>query len=66
MSQATRYKLAQASYWFLFVIGPAAGLFLILGVSSVNAGFCFGLGLILTVIGEHGFRPWKRLWKVRS
>ena len=66
MDQTTRYRLALVSYWSLFVIAPTVALFFILGRSSSNAGVCFGVGVILTIIGEHGFRPWKRLWKVES
>ena len=60
MTQPTRYIWARASYWLLFIIIP------IIAVAFLVGG---GVGLIallvvLVVIGEHGFRPWKRLWKV--
>jgi hypothetical protein len=60
MTQSTRYLWARASYWFLFIIAP------IIAVSFwVGGGIgIIGLLIVLVVIGEHGFRPWKRLWKV--
>jgi hypothetical protein len=64
MTQQTRYLLARVSYWLLFVIAPSAALFFLLGASVKNGGVCLGTFAILAVIGEHGFRPWKRLWKV--
>jgi len=64
MDQTTRYRLARVSYWSLFIIAPAVALFFILEASSSSAGVCFGVGVVLAFIGEHGFRPWKRLWKV--
>lgn len=64
MDQTTLYRLARVSYWSLFVIAPAVVLFFILGASRSDAGVCFGVGIVLVIIGEHGFRPWKRLWKV--
>lgn len=66
MDQMTRYRLARVSYWLLFIIAPAVVLFFIVGVSSSSAGVCFGVGVVLAIIGEHGFRPWKRLWKVET
>jgi hypothetical protein len=66
MDQTTRYRLARGTYWFLFIIAPAVALFFILGASCSDAGVCFGVGIVLAIIGEHGFRPWKRLWKVET
>jgi len=44
-------------------------LFIIIPIIAVAFLVGGGVGLIallvvLVVIGEHGFRPWKRLWKV--
>ena len=66
MDRNTRYRLARASYLSLFVVAPAVALFFILGASASNAGICFGTLVALAVIGEHGLRPWKRLWKVEG
>ena len=64
MDQNRRYRLARVSYLSLFVIAPAAALFFILGASATNAGICFAVLIVLLIVGEHAFRPWKRLWKV--
>jgi hypothetical protein len=64
MDETRRYRLALFSYWSLLIIAPAVVLFFILGASSSSAGVSFGVGVVLAIIGEHGFRPWKRLWKV--
>ena len=66
MDQNTRYLLARVSYLSLFVFAPVAALFFTLGASAANAGICFGALIVLLIIGEHGFRPWKRLWKVEG
>lgn len=66
MDQMTRYKLARVSYWLLFIVTPAVALFFILGPSGSTAGVCFGVGIVLVLIGEHGFRAWKRLWKIED
>ena len=64
MIKKSHYRLALCSYWLLFVMAPALALFFILGRSTLNAGVCFGVGVVLAIIGERGFRRWKRLWKI--
>ncbi len=62
----TRYLLARVSYWSLFIIAPTVALFFLFGASASSAGVCLGVVVVLVVVGEHGFRPWKRLWKVEA
>jgi len=64
--RSLRYRLALASYWLAFIIGPALVFFLWLGPSSTNAGIAFGLAVILMLVGERGFRPWRRLWRLET
>ena len=64
MDQPKRYHLALVTYWSLFIIAPSVVLYLLLGRSKSNVGICIGVGMVLIIIGERGFRPWKRLWKV--
>ncbi len=64
MTQQTRYLLARVSYWLLFVFAPTLALFLALGATAKNGGVCFGVFCVLMIIGEHGFRYWKKLLKV--
>jgi len=54
-----RDTLALGSYWTLFVVAPLAACFFIFG-----AGYCLPVFFALCLIGERGFRRWKRLWKV--
>jgi hypothetical protein len=60
MNQIKRYRLALASYWFLFILVPTTLAFFILGLSAGVVG----VFVILAIIGERAFRPWKRLWGV--
>jgi hypothetical protein len=55
---------ARVSYWFLFIIAPTVVLFFLLGGFAANAMACLVAFVILCVIGEHGFRHWKRLFRV--
>ena len=64
MDQTTRYRLARVSYCSLFVLTPAIAAFFALGASGSSAGASVAVLVILAVVGEHGFRPWKRLWGV--
>ena len=59
-----RAKLALGSYWVLFIIGPLVVCFVLFGASVRAAGYCVPILVVLCVIGEHGFRRWKRLWRV--
>ena len=52
--------MALATYWALFIIAPVAVSFYLLGASaSVVCIF-----VLLCVLGERGYRYWKKLWKV--
>jgi hypothetical protein len=50
----------------LFIIAPAVALFFLVGASASTAGVCLGVIVFLVIVGEHGFRPWKRLRKVEA
>jgi hypothetical protein len=64
MTSSTRHRLALASYWFAFIIVPAVVLLLLLGPSATSAGIAFGLAVLLMLIGERGFRHFRRLWRL--
>jgi hypothetical protein len=55
----SRYYKVLASYWALFIILPTLLVCYRFGTSG-------GMGILVVsvLIGERGFRPWKRLWKV--
>lgn len=55
--------LCLASYWLLFVILPA-GLVLSLVPKGWRIGVGVPVGFLLLIIGENGFRRWKKLWLV--
>jgi hypothetical protein len=59
-----RTTLALASYWALCVIAPLTICFYLLGASASAAGSCVAIFVVLCVIGERGFRLWKKLWKI--
>ena len=52
-----------ASYRLLFVILPVV-LVLLLLPKGKRLGSVLPLGFVLVLIGEHGFRRWKTLWRV--
>jgi hypothetical protein len=58
----SRTLLALGSYWALFIIMPLVLCFLLLGVRA--AGWCLPLFLVWCLVGERGFRGWKRLWGI--
>jgi hypothetical protein len=60
-----RTMLALGSYWAIFIIAPLALCFLLLGASARAVGYCLPLFVVLCLIGERGFRRWKRLWRVQ-
>ena len=51
-------------YWLLFIVAPSLTVFFLLGLSEKSAGVTFGVFIVLVLIGERGFRPWKRFWKI--
>jgi hypothetical protein len=55
---------ARVSYWLLFIIAPTVAAFFLLGASAKNGAACVGIFVVLVVVGEHGFRRWKRLFGV--
>ena len=52
------------SFWLLFIIAPAVLVFWL--VRDMRLGFVIGIIalFVLLIAGEHGFRVWKRWWKV--
>ena len=54
--------LVLVSYWTLFIIAPTVAALFILGISAKNGAACVGIFFILVLIGEHGFRLWKKLF----
>jgi len=65
MSDYGRACFAGVSYWALFIIAPVSLCIYGLRAWGVSGWFCLPVILVLLVIGEHGFRRWKRLWRVR-
>jgi len=61
---SAKAPLALVSYWLLFVFGPLLAFFYWRGFTS-NSYALGPLFLILCLIGERGFRVWKRLWGVK-
>jgi ABC-type transport system involved in multi-copper enzyme maturation permease subunit len=59
-----RATLALVTYWVLFVIAPLAICFYLLGATARAAGTCMAIFVVLCIIGERGFRLWKKLWKI--
>jgi len=59
-----RAVLALGSYLALFILAPLVACFLILGASARAAGYCVPIFVVLCLIGERGYRRWKRLWRV--
>lgn len=60
-----RGSLALITYWALFIIAPLALFIIWRGQSVSTAVLSVVLFLVLAVIGERGFRLWKRFWRVR-
>lgn len=65
-SQATwmRGLLAVITYWALFILGPLYLFVAWWGWTPLTKAILVPLFFILFLIGEHGFRIWKRLWRV--
>ncbi|MFN0079154.1 MAG: hypothetical protein ACKVY0_22045 [Prosthecobacter sp.] len=59
-----RTIFALGSYWALFVIAPLVVCFFLFGASARAADYCLPVFIVLCLIGERGFRRWKRLWRV--
>ncbi len=59
----TRGLLCLVSYWLLFIILPA-GLILSLVPKGWRIGVGVPVGFVLLLIGENGFRRWKKFWRV--
>jgi hypothetical protein len=60
--ESSRAFWARVSYWLLFIIAPTVAVYFLLGASVKNGAVCVGIFVVLVVIGEHGFRRWKRLF----
>ena len=52
------------TYWALFIIAPLTFI-LFLVPSNWKIGTAVISLIILVMIGEHGFRKWKKLWDVQ-
>ena len=61
----TSYRVAILAYWLIFIISPVAGFWWWRGLTTTNFNIGFALFVLFVLIGEHAFRPWKRLWKIR-
>jgi predicted membrane metal-binding protein len=63
-SEPKQTKLPLCTYWLLFILTPLLVFGAMFGFSTTM--FLIGLVvlLVLTVIGEHGFRLWIRLFGV--
>jgi hypothetical protein len=62
-TESARNYWMRISYWAIFIVGPTVAAFFLLGDSAKHLGMCFGILLVLVLVGEHGFRLWKKLWK---
>ena len=64
MSEPIRQRLACLSYWLLFIIAPSfiVGSLLDRSTRGVFITLMTFIGLIL--VGEHGYRLWRRVWKL--
>ena len=51
------------TYWLLFIILPC-GIALSFLPSDWRVASAIPIALIIILVGEHGFRKWKRVWKV--
>ena len=61
-----RYRFALVSYWLLFILLPIGALLVWLGASASNFVVYLAALVILVMIGERGFRGWKKIWKVHE
>lgn len=59
-----RYRLALVTYWTLFIVLPLGALVLWLGAPQENFAVYMVALVVLVMVGERGFRSWKKLWKV--
>jgi hypothetical protein len=62
--ESTRTIWARVTYWLLFIITPSLVVFFTLGGSVKNGAVCVGVFFLLILIGERGFRLWKKLFGV--
>lgn len=60
--ESSRQFWARVTYWLLFLFVPSALVYFFFGGMAI--GFCLGIFFALVLLGEHGFRHWKRLWRV--
>jgi len=58
---STRAFLAGISYWALFIIAPTWFC-----AFAINKALGIGVFFVSVLIGEHAFRPWKHLWRVKD
>jgi len=62
--ESARSFWARISYWLLFVIAPTVAAFFLLGGSAKNGTETVCIFVVLCVIGERGFRRWKKLFGI--
>lgn len=55
-----RVQMVLIAYWILFVLLPT---FLIGWYFELSGAGIIGVLVILAIIGERGFRVWKKIWK---
>ena len=63
LEQPKGFRLPLLTYWLLFILSPLVifAFMMTFSVPALMIGFV--LLIVLAIIGEHGFRRWKRLFK---
>jgi hypothetical protein len=64
MTMLLRASLAGVTYWALFIIAPTVACIYALRSWGISGWFCLPVIFALLIVGEHGFRRWKRLFGV--
>jgi len=53
------------AYWLLFVMVPVVLILASLRFSRLSFAISAVAFVVLVIVGERGFRKWKKLWKVK-
>lgn len=59
-----REHAALVSYWLLFILLPLGAFLAWRGMTTVSLVLLVPLFFVLVLAGEHGLRPWRRLWRL--